>query len=293
MTAFHLLIMSTFLSAQSYYLSSNLWTFDEGSQFCQNHCNSELASIRNIIDVQQAADTINSAPILFTTETLFYIGLYSPQSSSIWSWTDSSSSAFDRWDSDQPDLPNNAKRCVVLDGSSSYFWNDVDCTTKRMALCNDCNGILNKYFIGASTNALWTDANTECSNTVPSSTLASMHFARDYEEMKDLCSIYTTHRAVDSEQNCWIGLYDPVPDDLFVDPAYLDGTTLDYGSPTDHIHGVMANPRKEMLVMNTRYGWKVGGILCCMMRGTMEITEIQNQYALCHRYYVILMQVVN
>eukprot|EP01083_Nonionella_stella_P086868 241517_1 len=230
MTAFHLLIMSTFLSAQSYYLSSNLWTFDEGSEFCQNHCNSELASIRNIIDVQQAADTINSAPILFTTETLFYIGLYSPQSSSIWSWTDSSSSAFDRWDSDQPDLPNNAKRCVVLDGSSSYFWNDVDCTTKRMALCNDCNGILNKYFIGASTNALWTDANTECSNTVPSSTLASMHFARDYEEMKDLCSIYTTHRAVDSEQNCWIGLYDPVPDDLFVDPAYLDGTTLDYGS---------------------------------------------------------------
>eukprot|EP01083_Nonionella_stella_P174446 604760_1 len=57
------------------------------------------------------------------------------------------------------------------------------------------------------------------------------------------------------------------------------------GVPTDHIHGVMANPRKEMLVMNTRYGWKVGGILCCMMRGTMEITEIQNQYALCHRYY--------
>eukprot|EP01084_Bolivina_argentea_P052784 96925_1 len=76
----------------SYHVNPNILTWNKAQSYCENHCNSNLASIHNERDNVYAKYLANNGHKLFYN-TYGYtinvsIGLFKPQSASEWEWID-------------------------------------------------------------------------------------------------------------------------------------------------------------------------------------------------------------
>eukprot|EP00485_Elphidium_margaritaceum_P011441 CAMPEP_0202706508 /NCGR_PEP_ID=MMETSP1385-20130828/18920_1 /ASSEMBLY_ACC=CAM_ASM_000861 /TAXON_ID=933848 /ORGANISM="Elphidium margaritaceum" /LENGTH=624 /DNA_ID=CAMNT_0049364997 /DNA_START=59 /DNA_END=1933 /DNA_ORIENTATION=+ len=183
----------------AYYLSPNILNFDQAQQFCQQRCNSELASIHSGQEQYDAilSMTINPAKVWGDVSSA-WIGL-EPQSKS---WTDKSEWDFGNdiselgvfpWDINQP---SNVYECVKIELSSNR-WSNAGCTKKTHALCNHCNGVIN-HFALVATAVTRSGAEAACSERY-NSTLASVHNADEWKEIRTLQNLT-------SNMPAWIGL---------------------------------------------------------------------------------------
>ena len=145
----------------------------------------------------------------------------------LYSWVDGSVTDYGSNGSFFPSPPWNAGRplgglCVRM--QSNGQWIDVNCNSIYgfKALCNHCDGIINKYAMWGRWNSNKSTALTDCVNAYgQASTLASIHSDRDRTESEKIMNIYN--------ESQWIGLSFTSSSDV---NTYLwsDGTTFDYGS---------------------------------------------------------------
>eukprot|EP01084_Bolivina_argentea_P111841 199480_1 len=118
--------------------------------------------------------------------------------------------------------PTGTGTCVKISFASNiHLWDQVDCTTKRRALCNSCDGIFHKYFVSKQFELDYFGAKADCESR--NTNLASFHSQRDFEEMLFLCEL----DVYDYGQGCWIGLNDENNEGNWV---FLDGTSFIYGN---------------------------------------------------------------
>ena len=89
-----LILTSTLLISQCYYVSPNRFTYDEGLKFCKNYCASNLASIHSEAQQIDAIETIKSGQIIFTvphqTQNVWF-GLQHDHINQKWEWQDQTS----------------------------------------------------------------------------------------------------------------------------------------------------------------------------------------------------------
>eukprot|EP01084_Bolivina_argentea_P255217 429194_1 len=196
----------TLTRVDAYYMSPNKFTFDNGRSYCINYCHSDMASIKNNAQYQEAIHTMQSGQLLFNTQfdKHVYIGLHTDSYSANFTWVDGTPWTFGSnisikgtypWAPNQPDDPI-PELCAQIYVDSNYQWDDASCNFNRRTLCNSCNSILNKYFMIIPT-ATYNTARSQCQSYGTS--LASFHSDRDYQELSTLCSITNNN-------NCWIGL---------------------------------------------------------------------------------------
>ena len=70
-----ILIYGILSITKAYYVSPNVFTFDQGEYFCVNQCKSHLASIHNQSQFIEASKTINDSIKVFAFNSNVYIGL--------------------------------------------------------------------------------------------------------------------------------------------------------------------------------------------------------------------------
>eukprot|EP01083_Nonionella_stella_P260655 888436_1 len=179
-----------------------------------------MTSLHSQEDLELVVLTILSqSSDLWQSDSSPYIGL-KIKTGPIFQWHDGSN--FDYvapWTIGHPDT----HKCVLQKTNSEWF--DRSCTIERTFLCNECNGILNKYaviptFNGAS-GMTYTQAQQTC-NERYGTNLASIHTSRDYNEAKELCDIF-------KNIDCWIG----AQNDGTGNYEWDDGTEFDFFQDTD------------------------------------------------------------
>ena len=221
-------------SINAYYISLNSLEWDQAKEYCQTHCNSDLATISNQQDYDTILQLINITldDINFNNPPFFYIGLREIETDQ-WEWSDTSSFIFGNdisggkgpWGDNQP----SSGSCAALH-KETYEWISSSCTNGKndnnnnnyLYICNDCYGEINKNVFLDFTPSPFSSQESKC-NSYFQTSLASYHSSRDINESALL-------QELQSEQNnpgwqntqSFIGLND--------DYTWIDGTTYDYGS---------------------------------------------------------------
>ena len=215
----------------SYYVSPHEFDYYEAQDFCINYCGSNLASIHSEAEYQLAIATIQEAQLIFNgyQEQDVYIGLqtiddgFDITNTYWWHWEDGSNLDFGNttaqypWSGNQPDT--FGAPCTTIWVTAGYRWDDVPCYGRKRALCQSCNGRINKYFIPSDSSLDYSSAKSKCESY--GQTLASIHSDRDFNESKYLCSMDTK----DTSYGCYIGL---VKDSISSTYTWDDSTTFDY-----------------------------------------------------------------
>ena len=220
-TVFILLFSITLNPGQCYYLSPLSLEFDEAKQFCIDQCGSNLASIHNASQFNDALNTIIYSPIVPSYPNLdVWIGLRTYNGYNNFFWVDNTAFNFgmdvtggvypwtdSKWYKEPSDI--SGKTCGQIWINANYSWDDTSCSTKKRALCNHCDGKLNKYY------SYLHQRRSESATIVRyiNQSLASLHSERDFEEMRKLCAL--------KRQQCHIGLNGS---------RYDDATNFDYAT---------------------------------------------------------------
>eukprot|EP01083_Nonionella_stella_P053306 141035_1 len=221
------------INAMHYFLPGIILSMNDSMQFCDEICDSDLASIHSVSQLNDAVNAINVRPKDVWATTLHrrdeaYIGLRSDDYPSIpFSWNDDS--PFNYGNNTHPgttpwkqDHPNgiDADTCVVLE-TDGGAWRDVPChyDSFNRFICNDCNGKINKYALLNGDYATYNESDDLCLQIYGTS-LASIHTNRDIIEITSLLRI--------SQDNiAWIGL-EYIYNDSMAN-YWEDGTLFDYG----------------------------------------------------------------
>ena len=230
-----LIISLVYKAVHGYWLSQNRLSWHDASKYCQNYCNSELASIHNKTDNDKCTSLIQKEiPIVggFSDESLrVWIGLHNFTGTFEWSdgslWNfgdDISSRGIYPWRSNQPDNYDGTEYCVHF-YTDAKTWNDKYCMNKYRFLCNSCEGKLDKYIMYQSGSSCEDNLNT---------TLASLHDVYDQLSAESLCDSNTTNDESGSigsyEYNCQIGLKRSTDNNGTW--RWDDGTYFDFGNDT-------------------------------------------------------------
>eukprot|EP01084_Bolivina_argentea_P196210 336381_1 len=199
---FCILTFATYV--RCYYISSSMFTYEDALKYCQNYCQSEIASIHNESQFKQAKEVINNQSIIFADTDIYIVHSYN--------------------------LNISATNCIVLDSNNNWQWKHAECNISRRVLCNHCDGKLNKYII-IRIGTYFQQAKSKCLEL--NTSLASIHTTRDFEEMQMLCNISAKDVTITS---CWIGLTNNNQINSWTNAEYLDNTTFDFGSQSFHTY---------------------------------------------------------
>ena len=102
----YLIISLVFNSCHSYYLSPNKFTHNQASYYCKHYCQSNIASIHNVSQQQNAINTIKLRQSLLTQlqpNTMdIWIGLKYDSTKRDFIWTDNTTFDFGSYDHNDP-----------------------------------------------------------------------------------------------------------------------------------------------------------------------------------------------
>ena len=225
-----LVLYVTFLAqCKCYYLSAHQLTQDRAEWYCVSVCDSHLASIHSINDQILANETIQNRPIAWwgkENSGFFdgaWLGLFTPEfpgepltytDDTPFDYNNDTSGGIGQWEPSEP-----STTCTIMKQSGE--WDSLECTRYSRPLCNECNGVINKY--GVSINALTNieEANFECNARFSDTSLASIHSERDNQEAVQIYNI--------TQKSLWLGL--TATDNKDVDTfVWSDSTPFTYGN---------------------------------------------------------------
>eukprot|EP01083_Nonionella_stella_P168576 569494_1 len=245
------------VATSPFYLSPTRFEFQNARRYCQNHCQSDLASIhdsaQNDLAVYLAAtgprlgDYLENSNFDWQGPHNVFIGLHqlpgsTPEGTSRdYYWVDGTPfdygnvAAFSEegpWGCAEPDYEND-EQCTVMHYTgvcNTWAWGDEAlCNDLSMRfLCNSCGGSLNKYAVVHRTPQQYADAETYC-ETYLGTTLASIHSKYDYDSAVRLCAFANneTHVQTTGNGGCYIGLEERDVEDVF---AWTDGSDFDFAN---------------------------------------------------------------
>eukprot|EP01084_Bolivina_argentea_P103512 185398_1 len=221
----------------SYYLSPNTLTWDNAELFCQNHCQSNLASIHSIEDQNEAIQLIMNDEITTSApdiEKNAWIGLTitieSLTGTTTYQWSDGTKYNYQNVLSHNNIIGTTHGRLFCTQNVTTCPWdniNGMDPNNEHIFLCNDCKwDILSKYAIiteNKGNTGGTGQAAQRCENNF-GTMIGSIHNDADNNEAKYLCELINDGRA------CHIGLFDH--NNFATEGVYVwsDQTTFDYGS---------------------------------------------------------------
>eukprot|EP01084_Bolivina_argentea_P148868 260180_1 len=235
----------------TYYLSPIRFDIHYAQTYCNDHCNSQIASIHNEKDMQLAVNMAYNQPKFelfmhtdYRNEHNVQIGLYRNDSAqidplawldgSVWNYGNKTSPLGQYpWASEEPDM-NGIEMCTQLRWEELYYiWGDSkQCYHTQRFLCNSCDGELNKYMVVTKldyneTAMGYALAESYCNNYLNES-LASIHSKYDFKLAQKLCDLSVGQTGFSTD--CWIGLDEIDTQGVF---KYKDGTEFDFGSDFD------------------------------------------------------------
>eukprot|EP01083_Nonionella_stella_P282289 960611_1 len=222
-----------FSNTLGYWLSQNRLKWLDASTYCQQRCDSHLASIHSLTDYYEAYYLIqNESAIMRGFDNVHikhwrvWIGLNQPSNGSNWQWSDGSPFNFANdtmiqqagqfpWTPNEPTLPNN-EQCVDYNAQETG-WNDNACDDQFRFLCNSCEGTLDKYILYTDPKT-YSQSLSACRDNLNTS-LASVHNSDDFMSTTLLVDTLTVHDA-------WIGLRRVNDTNEW---RWLDHTEFDFG----------------------------------------------------------------
>eukprot|EP01084_Bolivina_argentea_P057750 105499_1 len=196
-------ILIIFRTNSDYYFSLNALSRENANTFCQNHCQSNLASIHSYTDRFEIETLLQKTATQIDIENV-WIGLYEQSNSAFWS----DSSEFD-WGADLiiPKDNSDPKYYELMydNSQNTFYFNQADISIEQPFICNKCEwNVLSKYVhINKQLDML--SAQLEC-NTRLSTSLASIHSVSDNNEAT-LLSGLGSHRNgtyIGMKHNQWI-----------------------------------------------------------------------------------------
>eukprot|EP01084_Bolivina_argentea_P204581 349400_1 len=212
------LIVNIINHSSAYYLSLSEFKWLNASNYCQNHCHSQLASIHSEEDYQNIKQLLEYYKPYIVQDISIGLNNISGQG---FDWSDGS--VFDYangtvgsypWRSNRP----HGQLVVVLNKDTLEF-QDVGSAGRRHFLCNHCDGVITKYIIPNMVTTRYNESQQYCRNTF-GTTLASLHSDIDMREAQLICEERT------NSNGCWIGIQDDGNFNFKQD----DGTSFDYGN---------------------------------------------------------------
>eukprot|EP01084_Bolivina_argentea_P016704 31222_1 len=201
----------------SMHLSPNKMTYDEASNFCQNHCGSTLSV--NPEPGGEETFALLLAQYSFNMDigdTDIWTGFHYDTTNNDWRWPDGST-----YGSFTPTQTNDYCGKLVIT-TNSVTMTETLCSERHRFFCEHCNSVISKYIIlraDIGVTNTWDDAQTYC-NTQYGTSLISIHSLSDFNAAKLLANF-------DTGRSTWFGLRGPKPN---FDYDQSDGTEWDYGT---------------------------------------------------------------
>ena len=219
------------------------WTMAE--IYCQQKCNSNLASIHSDSDYLQIMDIVNAT--FHVNGWRAWFGLNDIENEMHFVYTDESSFDFandistpgiDPWVSDSPanDSIGGNQDCgtiikwINLNRKAYFSWNDDFCHHTHAFICNDCTGntttpSLTKDYHFVNEYLNWNSAEVYCKETC-NSNLASIHSESDFDQ---IARIFEEASFINKSihQKAWFGLHDIHNEMGFV---FSDNSSFDWGN---------------------------------------------------------------
>ena len=118
----------------SYHLSLSTLTWQNASNYCNKHCDSELVSIHNKMDHFEIQKLIELNRKYFSDNNTIWIGLYrSPINDSNFLWIDNTPFDYQVWNKNQDE--NELKNCVSIQTNNTSQFYIEPCNMSQYFLC--------------------------------------------------------------------------------------------------------------------------------------------------------------
>ena len=238
-------------TSSDYFVSPIRLNWYGADQYCNDHCNSELASIHTGFDNLYIIDIIDNAPNISSLKndgTWFGLNQIDFEGNDgytgIWNYTDETPFDFGNfyrhypWEHFQPDGKDHGQWCARFWADADNLWDDEFCDPdlSQQLVCNECQwNVLTKYVLLEDTYDSQPDAQLACEN-IYGTDLASIHSDADQKEAALLCELSNT------SSGCWIGLYNADNTARYYTFYWNDETIFDYGSSFDQDPWKKGNP---------------------------------------------------
>ena len=234
---------------QAYVLIQSKFKYLDANRYCNNHCGSALASVKNRVWNYQAIYIAETLHIQHTSDDGIWIGLNQIGIYPYWNWMVDGTNRNWAWDNNYPWIPNNPNysdvdTCAQMsDHNGEQLWSNINCEDEKSSICHSCDGQLNKYiYVYNDGNYRYDQAQEQC-QILFGTDLASIHSDRDLHEAQLLCNATQT-----IDRSCFVGLNDLNNDTIW---EWIDGTTFDYGTTLGEypwFEGEPNNPLREHCV---------------------------------------------
>ena len=205
------LLLTMFTILKSYFLSNNQLSWSQASQYCQSHCNSNLANLHNNVQIQSVSNLLlHFKPVngSHNSSLITWIGLYDNDLSLDRNWTFTDNTRFNHSVfADESIFTASSKsassNCIGINRtqtntSNPYKLVPMNCNITQGFLCNSCDGETTKYIV-IQEPTHWRNAGNLCQSHYGTN-LASIHSNSDYDELQSLTNILG--------HDAWIGLND-------------------------------------------------------------------------------------
>ena len=254
-TAISCLIQLSF----GYHLSLNSLSWDKASQYCKNHCNSDLVSISSFSDWTEIIPILNDAcDYIPYGYSWIWTGLYVTKNLNQSHWTDESPFDFGNqcwsnnlellgihpWSNSEPNIFNGECMRIVEVGYDNaiceFRWELAECSDEGLFMCNHCEGKIEKYARLSEESILSNPFGTSFIDNVDGNgDIACSHSevwansVHDYPYHSNLASVHSYRdmeelsflcNMTDNKFGCWVGLN-------FINSEFewSDGTSFDFG----------------------------------------------------------------
>ena len=225
-----LLLFVAVFTTNAYFISPLHFNWNEAREYCQIHCESDLAVVDNndqlnsIMHLYQNFEMVNE---LHSNSMNAWIGLYDIDASFIdrdWLWIDNT--PFNATIMNVSDNGDPSWNCISIQ-NGTHLLQPTNCDTTQSFICQSCDGKFNKYILMRD-KSNWKDSEDLCRSNYGTH-LASIHSHTDYNESQLITNIIN--------EVTWIGLNDynrtgnltRVSDTtLYREFIYTDGTTWDF-----------------------------------------------------------------
>eukprot|EP01084_Bolivina_argentea_P211092 359123_1 len=202
------ILLSFTYVVDGYYFSHNILRAKNASNYCQQHCGSNLLSIHNSKEHSNAVDFVNTQKKYADLSDDIWIGLRRNLTDGTFYWTDGSvfnygtdlSGSVEPWKRNKPLPLTEQRECVLLNkDQDKMLWNDFNCNNRKHFLCNDCDSVLNKYII-PNIESKYNNAGSDYCEQLYNTSLANIYNENDMENAQFLCS-----QRAENISGCWIG----------------------------------------------------------------------------------------